>query len=255
MTPVWYPDSVTTDLHRGLHYTLLWGLNGIVVRRLGRAADRVPYVNERALKDALRAEDMPLAAVDPGLFEGGAEERVTWLNELALLEETLSLCNRLGCERVIVGALGRGETFSGGEARRALRQAGEKAAEAGCRLVVRPDTKGHIRTGVALADLVASVGHDAVGVLWAPAVSVAGGEPVGDGLAALAETVCIEMVEVDDAWLLDASGEGDVAPEGNFARLRETGFEGPVALSVTRRPVGAAGLEAATAMIRMLRRA
>ncbi len=75
MLPVWLPDTVTLDLDRALHYTLLWGLEGIVLRTVGGEADRVPHVNEARLKRRLSEHDLPAVAVDPGLFEQPAERR------------------------------------------------------------------------------------------------------------------------------------------------------------------------------------
>ncbi|MEM8558873.1 MAG: sugar phosphate isomerase/epimerase, partial [Bacteroidota bacterium] len=70
MTPILLTDTVTTDLDRALHYALLWGHEGLAIRTLGRHGERVPYVNEAKLKRRLDEHELPLVAVEPGLFEG-----------------------------------------------------------------------------------------------------------------------------------------------------------------------------------------
>ena len=66
MTPVWYTDSVTSDLDRALHYTALWGLEGIEMHAMGGPASVVPNVDEDKLRRRLFEYDLPLAAVVPG---------------------------------------------------------------------------------------------------------------------------------------------------------------------------------------------
>ena len=53
MTPIWLTDTVTGDLDRALHYTSLWGLEGVELRTVGGPEDRVPFVNEAKLRRRL----------------------------------------------------------------------------------------------------------------------------------------------------------------------------------------------------------
>ena len=69
MLPVWLTESVTPDLCRAVHYTLLWGLEGVVLRTVGRSGNRVPFVNERQLRTRLEEPEGQVVAVDPGLFD------------------------------------------------------------------------------------------------------------------------------------------------------------------------------------------
>src|SRR5690606_13981037 len=119
MPPVWLTDTVTPDLDRALHYTLLWGLEGVVLRAVGIHDDREPHVNEAKLQRRLAEHDVPAVAVDPGLFEGPAGDRGAWMNDLALLPDVLAFCRRIGCGTVLVGALSGDE----GLAVEALRRA------------------------------------------------------------------------------------------------------------------------------------
>ena len=209
MLPVWLPDTITPDLDRAIHYTLLWGLEGLVLRTVGGRADRVPHVNEPRLKRRLSEHDLPAVAADPGLFEQSVEERGAWMNDLVLLDEVLAFCARIGCSRVLVGALpGASETAAD-----ALRQAGERAARRGCVLAVRNERGGR-PTGHALATLLAEVDHPAVRACWSPADALEAGEAAAAGLEALAGRV--DMVIVRDGrrgakgWEPAPLGEGDV---------------------------------------------
>ena len=105
MRLAWITDTITADLDRALHYTLLWGLEAVVLRTVGRVGDRVPHVNEAKLRRRLVEHDVEAAAVDPGVLEASASDRALWLNDLAVLEETARFCRRIGCARILTGAL------------------------------------------------------------------------------------------------------------------------------------------------------
>ena len=63
MLTAWLTDTVTSDLDRALHYTLLWGLEGVELRTVGGAEDRVPFVNEAKLKRRLSEHELPVVAI------------------------------------------------------------------------------------------------------------------------------------------------------------------------------------------------
>ena len=83
MLPVWLTDSVTPNLSRAVHYTLLWGLEGVVLRTVWTSDNRVPFVNEQQLRTRLQEADLPVVAIAPGLFEGHLREKaagvVSWI--------------------------------------------------------------------------------------------------------------------------------------------------------------------------------
>ncbi|HEX9951072.1 MAG TPA: TIM barrel protein [Rubricoccaceae bacterium] len=257
MLPVLATDSVTDDLARAVGYALLWGLEGVAVRTVG--GERVPFVNEAALRRRLADSEMPLAAVDPGLFEGDAGRRAVWLNDVAAFDDTAAFCRRLGCRVVRVGALGA----SGDDDARieALRALGHVATRSGLRLAVRNEAGTAVATGAALADLLARVDHPAVGADWRPAEALAAGEAPLDGLGALlsepGRVTCVTVVDVqtaDDGVRVDAViGEGDLAWPEQFGRLAAAGFDGPLALDVPGRPTGASGLASGSALVRLVR--
>lgn len=257
MLPVLATDSVSEDLARAVGYALMWGLEGVAVRTVG--GERVPFVNESALRRRLELSEMPLAAADPGLFEGDASRRAVWLNDVAAFDETAAFCRRLGCGVVRIGALGAGgDTEARVEALRAL---GDAAGRAGIALAVRHETGTDVATGSDLAVLLAAVRHPAVGADWRPAES--DGEAPLDGLGALLGAGCritcvgvADMQTADDGARVDAVvGAGDLGWDAILVRLAVSGYDGPLVLRVDGRPTGSSGLASGSALIRLIRAA
>ena len=259
MTPAWTTDVVTPNLERAVHYTLLWGLEGVALRVLGGAGDRVPFVNEAALRRRLDDAELPVVAVEPGLFEGPTASRAGWLNDLAVLDDAAAFAARVGCPVVRVGALGgEGGPYDVEAAAVAFRQAGDVAARHGVRLAVRNEAGTGLETGAALAGLLGAVGHPAVGADWRPADAHAAGEPPADGLATLLDTdASVVAVSVRDvAADGDAGpGEGAVRWAEHVAALAVSGWDGPLVLDALPAPPAPNGLAAATALVRLARRA
>jgi len=250
MLPVWLPDPITSDPARAVHYTLLWGLEGVVLRGVGPGA-RVPDVNEAALWRFAEAE-LEVAAVDPGLFEGPATARAAWLNDLARLPETLAFCARIGCRRVLVGALPEAPPL---DAAPALREAAALAARHGIALAVRNEGDGR-DTAAALAEVLAA--HPALEACWDPATALAAGEAPADGLERLAGRVGLVVVRDGEArrgvWAPAPPGEGAVSWPDVLTALARARYAGPLALDLSGfRPKD--GLRQASALIGMIREA
>ena len=256
MTVGWVTDTVTPDLSRALHYTLLWGFDGVVLRTVG--AGRVPFVNEGALRRRLEADDVPILAIDPGLFEGEASARATWMNELATFDDTAAFCARMGVTCVRAGALAASaDAFDEATAAGALRQLGDLAARAGVTVAVRNDADSAVSTGASLASLLQAVDHAAVQADWRPFDALAAGEAPSDGLAALQASVEIATLTVRDATEAGdaaAPGEGRVDWDAQVGALGP-GWGGAVVLEIHGRPVGSFGLRASSAAISTVRRA
>lgn len=253
MLPVWLTDTVTPDLDRALHYTLLWGLEGVVLRTAGRRGDRVPHVNEAKLKRRLAEHEVPAVAVDPGLFEQPVAERGAWMNDLTLLPDVLGFCTRIGCDTVIVGAL-PGDAAVAAEA---LRRAADAAARQGLGLVVRNET-GARETAAGVAALLDAVGRANVRACWSPADAVEAGESPSAGLAALGDRVGLVMVR-DGAvtageWEPRPLGEGAVGWEEVLRGLYAQGYDGPLCLDLRDLAAAKEGLHEATTLIRLARR-
>lgn len=259
MLPAWLTDTVTSDLDRALHYTLLWGLEGVELRTVGKPSDQVPFVNEEKLRRRLAEHDVPVVAVVPGLFMGAAHDRAAWLNEVALCDETLDFCRRMGCPRVVVSAFAQAGPDDTAQAAEALRRVGTSAARRGMGVCVVNEAGMAHPTGAALAALLEAVAHPAVQAAWDPAAAVRAGEDPQAGLQALAGRVglvqCYNVSAHDDAWTAAALEGGLVDWPVQLRMLHASGFNGPVTLEVHLKPFPQHGLRQATTLIRMLRAA
>ena len=259
MLPIWLTDTVTSDLDRALHYTLLWGLEGVELRTVGSVADRVPFINEEKLKRRLRENEIPVAAVVPGLFEGSVNDRAAWLNEVAQLDETLSFCKRIDCACVVVSAFREEADVLTDHVAEALRKAGEKAAKHNITLALLNEDNMAYTTGTAVANLLAEVDHPAVKAAWNPAVAVRAGEEATTGLEALAGRIALVRCEdgrlQDGEWMSTPLGEGTVGWEKQIAMLHAQGFAGPVSLNITLEPRPRHGLRMASQLIQWIRSA
>ncbi len=260
MTTAWTPDVATGDPARAVRLTLFWGLDAVSLRMVG--GGRVPDVTEGPLRRRLDESDLPVAALDPGLFEGDAAAKAVWLNEVSRLDEVAAFGDRFGCRLVRVGALASGGAFDRAASAPALRQAGTEAARLGLVLAVRNEAGTAVATGADLAGLLAAVAHPAVGADWRPADAVLAGEAPADGLAALvAAGIAVRCVgvrdgdAVDGAWHDAVVGEGALGWDAHLDALAQAGVDGPLVLDALPEPVRTSGLSSATALIRSARRA
>ena len=254
MTTAWTTDAATADAARAVRLTLLWGLDGVVLRTVG--GGRVPSITEGPLRRRLEEAELPVLALDPGLFEGSARARAVWLNELDALGELAPFCARFGCETVRVGALAADDDTDG--AAQALRQAGERAGRLGLRLAVRNQAGTAVATGAALAALLGEAGHPALAPDWRPADALESGEAPADGLAALVEAghvpVCVSVRD-QRAGRPAVVGEGTLGWDAHLAALADIGFDGPLVIDAIPDPARTLGLASATALIQFARRA
>lgn len=260
MTPAWTTDAATDDPTRAVRLTLLWGLEGVALRLVD--GGRVPTVTEGPLRRRLEEAELDVVALDPGLFEGAATARASWLDDLDRLAEVAAFGERFGCALVRVGALAAPDGFDPALAADALRQAGERAASLGLRLAVRNEAGTAVATGADLAALLAAVAHPAVGADWRPADAVLAGEDPASGLSALTgagvPVVCVGVRDgraVGDEWEDEVVGEGGVGWDAHLAALARAGVEGPLVIDALPEPARTTGLAASTALIRSARRA
>ncbi|NNF56890.1 MAG: sugar phosphate isomerase/epimerase, partial [Rhodothermaceae bacterium] len=207
--------------------------------------------------------DLPIEAVDPGLFEVTPHRRAVWMNDLAAFEETAAFCRRVGCGLVLVGALAEpGMDYEMEAAASVLRKAGAGAAKAGLRLAVRNTVEGACASGETLAALLEAVAHVHVGAAWSPADALEAGHDPHLGLQALrGQAAPVFLVSVRDgvreegAWRDCTPGEGAVGWAAHLAELNAMAFDGPLVLDVRGAPRPKAGLREATALIHLLRSA
>lgn len=258
MIPALLTDSVTTDLERAVNYVLLWGLEAVELRSVGGPMDRVPHVNEQKVRRRLLDSELPAVAIAPGLFEGDVADRAEWLNELALLDDSLQFCTRLGCSRIVVSGF-RGDPTDEAinDAADALRRAGVRAAKKDIDVCVLNAEGGMASTGAALARLLDVVNHDSIKAAWDPVAALKSGENPAKTIDALASNVglvrCRNAEAVGNGWQPRAIDRGAVDWRHQLERLNVTGFEGPLSLEVTGEPTSKAGLHDATTLIGLIR--
>lgn len=257
MIPVWLTDTVTSDLNRALHYTQLWGLHGVELRTVGGPDDRVPFVNEKQVREQLDGTDLLIGSVVPSMFEGPVHDRAAWMNDLIRFEDTLKMCERVGCPRITISPFAGTPDRSVDPIVDALRRAGEKAEAHGRYVAVRNGPETACPTGRALADVLSRVDHPHVRAAWNPAGALRAGEDPLDGLTALAGLVtlvrCSDGRRTGDHWEDAPLGDGAVGWMRQFRRLHARGFRGPISLEVYVEPRPEQGLRDATTLIHMLR--
>jgi sugar phosphate isomerase/epimerase len=262
-------DSVTSDLDRAIRYALLWGLDGVVLRSLGRG-ERVPHVNEALVRRRLAEAELPAVAVDPGLFEAPHSATSAWLNDLATFSETASFCRRMRCGLVTTGALAGSadDAWDASEAGTALARLAREGLAAGLHVAVRNDDATACRSGRDLRDVLASARaacnsndeQEVLGAAWNPAASMrAGVSPEADLEVLLDAGIPIHYVAVEDSSVtpnresVEDPGQLDLGWPRQLALLALAGYEGPLVLEVRERPAGPAGLRAATALLELIR--
>lgn len=258
MTPIWLTDTVTRDLDRAVHYTLLWGLEGIELRTLGTPFERVPFVNEEKLRRRMREHQLSVPAIAPGLFEGSSDNRPVWLNEIAQLEETTAFCRRFGCSCVVTSAFAAADASIQTTQVDALRRAGDAVARYGLTLAVMNEADMACATGVALGRLLEAIDHPAVQAAWHPAEAVRAGEDPEEGLAALGDKVglvrCSDGIWQAGQWTPTSLGEGAIDWERHLVSLHAQGFDGPISLEVTMEPRPRQGFRMASTLLALLRK-
>lgn len=263
MIPSLLTDTVTFDIDRAVHYALLWGLEGVELRSVGRANDRVPFVNESKIRSRLRESELPVVAVDPAAFVTHVDDHAGWMNDLVQFDETLELCKRVGCDRVVVSSFKRQEGRGGDSSNRlqtaaeALRRIGEKAAKKGVTVCVLNEHGYLAPNGAGLAELLEAAGCEAVRAAWSPAEALLSGEDPNEGLGEIAGRVALVRVRngipKGNGWEARSIDSGEIDWPAQLDQLLAAGFDGPLCLEVEAEPQAKAGLRDATALIRMLR--
>jgi sugar phosphate isomerase/epimerase len=257
MLPVWLTDTVTSDLGRALHYTELWGLEGVELRTVGGAEDRVPRVNESKISNALEASGKFLSAIVPNMFEGPVSDTAAWMNDLVTFDETLNFCNRVRCPRVVVPPFAAAAEVSLDRMADALRRAGDRASKHDVLVCVHHGPETGCPTGVDLAGLLALVDHPNVRATWDPVASLRAGELPAEGLEALdgyiSHVRCADGRITDGRWEDTPFGEGDIDWVHQLRVLYSRDYVGPLSLEVYVEPRPKYGLRAATTLIHMIR--
>lgn len=263
MLPVLLTDTVTTDLDRALHYVTLWGLEGVDLRFVGSEGERVPHVNEARLIRRLGESDLPIAAINPGLFEGPVERRAAWMNELQLLKEAVAFCRRTGCRNIVVSAFEKTSDDLGmlagarAQAAEVFSEAGKIAAAADLHLLVLNERETLCETARETARLVMDAGGAGLGAAWSPAEALAAGEGPEAGWQEIQEIAGLVRVRDYDErgtdWIDVLPGTGALPWDFLIRLMAGQGYAGPVSLEVHPTPKPQIGLRAATSLVGYIR--
>ena len=258
MLPVWLTDTVTSNLDRAIHYTLLWGLEGVELRTVGTPSNRVPYVNEEKLRRRMAEHKLPIEAVVPGLFEGRESDRPTWMNEVAGLDDILQFCRRVGCSRIVTSGFARDPRGHNLEAAaEALRTAGRSAASYGVTIAVLNERDMARPSAGATLELIEAVDHSAVRLAWSPGEGLVSGEQPADMLERVVPHLeyvrCTDFRQEGNSYVPALVGHGEVGWQQLVSDLHDHGYDGPVSLEVHIEPKAKYGLFDATQLIQLLR--
>jgi len=264
MIPSLLADSITPNIDRAVHYALLWGLEGLELRTVGKANDRVPFVNEAKIRARLDASELPVVAVAPAIFEGSIDDHTAHLNDVAQFQETLQFCRRLACDRVVVAGF-RVDDHSPGVsaesmsvAAATLKRIGEQAARAGISICVLNEVGHAVDTGRRLREMLDAVDHPGVQAAWDPVEALKAGEDPDEGLQHLLGQVglvrCRNAARGGNGWEPRSIDSGEIRWPGQIETLHASGFEGPISLVVDAEPRPKVGLRDATTLIHWIRR-
>lgn len=259
MIPVWLTDSVTSNIDRALHYTLLWGLEGVELRTVGTAANRVPFVNEEKLRRRLEEHEIPVSAINPGLFEGHVTDKGTWLNEIVAFAETARFCQRIGCQRVVVSCFEVNGEGNRGQLVEAFRRLGDAALRLDLTLAIQNEVGMTLSSGRELAEVLEEVDHPAVLAAWNPVASVQCAEDENKELEMLKGRIslvrCANIEKQEGTWVPCALDQGAIDWGQQVQQLNAMGFEGPLSLDVNLAPRPKQGLRIASSLIQYIRQA
>lgn len=264
MIPSLLSDTITPNIDRAAHYALLWGLEGLELRTVGRSGDRVPFVNESKIRARLEDADLPVTSVVPAIFEGFLHDDAARLNDIAQFQEILQFCRRLGCDRIVVSSfrLDDGESAASSGyiegAVTALRRIGDRAAKSGVAVCVQNENGSAAGMGRQLGKLLDAVDRENVQAAWDPVEALRAGEEPGAGLEPLLGRVglvrCRNAANTGNGWEVRSIDKGEIRWPDQLERIAASGFAGPVSLAVEAEPRAKVGLRDATTLIHWIRR-
>lgn len=243
MTTSWITDTITPDLRRALRFTLLWGLDAVVIRSVGSA--RVPDLNESQLRIRLQSEDVRIAAVDPGLFEISANEPAVWRDDIQQLSQVTAFCRRFDCPMVLTGGLpSSGYIQSADIFKRTADQLDDVC------LAVRSSDR---ESDEDLGRMLKAVDDIRITACWDPANTVVSYASPIDSLGVLRDRLGAVIVrDVDASGNRADFGEGVVPWSEILRQLVMSGYDGLLIMDLSgAAPRGA--LRSATSLLYMLR--
>lgn len=260
MIPVLLTDTATPDPERALYYTMLWGLEGVMLRMVEKG--RVPYINLPRLRHHLDDAEMPVMAISPGLFEGAVFETQNWMNDLFLLDEAINFAKKMNCSHIEVSgftapAVASDRVRALEKAKGIFQKAADKAAKAQIKLAVINEAGGLFERAEQLVDFLTQVAHPNLRAAWDPRTALLLDEDVVSNAEYLAKWV--DVVHLRDGkptalgWEDAVLGKGHLNVAEILGVLHRAGYNGLLVQEVYTEPKGKTGLHSATALIHLIR--
>ncbi|MBT8399703.1 MAG: hypothetical protein KJO98_04445 [Rhodothermia bacterium] len=257
----WLPDSLTTDVAAMAEMSLLWGLDGVVLRAVDGDRQQVPFVNERRVRERLLKNEVEIVAVEPGLFEGDLGDRSEWLNEVYSVTPIVEFCGRMGCRVIQASAFSSSdEAGDNPDLDLPFRKLVEQVQN-DIVFAIKNDIDSRIARTDQLRDLVLRLLQEAhkpvISASWCPASSLlADDQPAAYAreMASMASIVrCRDLSDGLQGFV--PFGAGVVPWPEIFADLAVAGFDGTLVLDFPPGTSRSAGLRSATLLITTWRRA
>jgi sugar phosphate isomerase/epimerase len=277
-------DEISADPETALELAKEWGIHAVELRGFGtdRVPEFTPFQKQR-LRELLEEYEMELVAISPGLFKCVyREERghfplrtfdqalyTSWAAQQAecrrhveeLLPRAIAYAQEMGVKRIVTFGFDRGGAPAGPAPAGLiglLREAAEKAGEAGVELLVEVEAGFWADTGARTAALARAVDHPALGINWDPGNAFEAGDcPYPDGYTAARPYV--RHVHFKDVRRLEDGScryavEGEIDWEGQIAALRADGYEGFISVETHMEPKVAAARRATRRLQQLLAR-
>lgn len=273
-------NSFTTDLERALHYTMLWGLDGVELGVLKK--NRVPNINQAQLRHHLGLEQkaqedeglddmwdddeeededeepLTITAIAPGIFECPISDKLAWLNDLMLLDDSIRFCERYGCTHILISSFAAEVSPNEAAMINAFRKAGDKAMAHGITLCVLNEAGMNAETGEQLAEILSQVNHPQVKAAWQPIIALQAGASPQTGVEALGNKVALVRVhngtQKGKRWQHTPLDAGSILWEQQIRTLLQNQFAGVFNLGVFSDEKGKQGLRDATFLIQTIRK-
>lgn len=261
MKLAWQPDSTTTDVAVMADLSLLWGLDGVVLGAVDGERHRVPFVNERRVRERLLRREVEVVAIEPGLFEGDLGDRSEWLNEVYSVAPVVEFCLRMECRVIQTSAFSRSDApVDAAEVAGPFLQLVDRTQHA-VDFAIKNDLDGQIVRADELADLIGLIRAETRGPVvsasWCPATSLLAGEQPTACCGYMASLTSI--LRCRDVSRESQSpvpfGSGVVPWDGILTALSAGGFDGILSLDLPPGTSRSNGLRAATHLITSWRRA
>jgi sugar phosphate isomerase/epimerase len=275
-------DEISADPETAIELACEWGIHAVELRGFGmdRVPEFTPFQKQR-LRELLRAYQVKLVAISPGLFKCVyREERRhfplrtfdealynVWAAQQAecrrhveeLLPRSIIYAQEMGVSRIVAFGFDRGGAPAGPAPAgliALLRQAAEVAGGAGMELLIEVEAGFWADTGARTAAIVAAVDHPALGINWDPGNAFeAGDHPYPDGYEAARRYV--RHVHFKDVRRLEDGScryavEGEIDWEGQIAALQADGYDGFISVETHMEPKVAAARRATQRLQQLL---